>query len=220
MSALAALSPGTFLSLLQRHVVEHVHDVFQLDTGNDCPVDGLRVLDAGACEVDRRKAGEGAARANDPRRVPVARRNRSPQLTPNVLSKLAHPLLFRRGADVLLRHPDGAERQRDQALDQSVSAQRQLERSATDVHHHSSANAKIEVRQRAAKAETRFVVAAKNSYRETGFRPHQLEKLVSVAGIAHGTRGHDLGALDAELIRKRRHPAQRPESVLNGDLVE
>src|SRR5450759_1318675 len=76
------------------------------------------------------------------------------------------------------------------------------------------------MRERAAKAETRFILAPKNSYLEARLRPHLLEKFLALARFPHRARGNDLCALHTELSRQSRHPGQRAEGVLNGDLAE
>ncbi len=142
------------------------------------------------------------------------------QLESNVLSELPHPFLFSTGAEVLLGHANGAHGQRDQALDKAVRTERELERAASDVHDHGATNAQVEMRERAAKAETRFVLAPENSHLEASLRAHLLEKLLAVAGFPHRARGHDFSAPHAELGRERRHSGQRAERVLNRDLAE
>src|ERR1700694_567852 len=76
------------------------------------------------------------------------------------------------------------------------------------------------MRERAAKAETSFVLSVQDSHLETGFRLDELEEFVAVGGIAHCARSDDLRALDTELIGERRHPRQRAQRVLDGDFTQ
>ena len=128
------------------------------------------------------------------------------QLFPNVLPQLAHSFLFLPGTEVAFSRADRSQRQGDQPLHQAIRAQRQLERAPADVHDDGSAHSQIEMRERAAEGEPRFILAMENFHLEAGLRPYELEKLLSVARLPHRTRGHDLGALDPELVGERRHP--------------
>src|SRR5688572_5430656 len=76
------------------------------------------------------------------------------------------------------------------------------------------------MRERAAEAETRLVVAVENFYSEPGFRLYQLEKLLPIARVAHSARGDHLCPVNAKLVGERRHSAEGSERVLNRDLAE
>ena len=104
--------------------------------------------------------------------------------------------------------------QRDEAVEQSVGAQRELDRAASNVHHDPAADAEIEVRERAAEGEPRFVLATQRADSQPGLGAHAIEKRAAVGGFAHGARGDGLDALGTELLGERRHAGQRLERRL------
>src|ERR1700674_1803345 len=76
------------------------------------------------------------------------------------------------------------------------------------------------MRERAAKAESGFVLSAEDPHLETGLGLHEPEEFVTVGGFTNCARSNDLCALDTKLIGERRHPRQRAQRVLNGDLTQ
>ena len=157
---------------------------------------------------------------NDPRRVPVTCRKVTTQLVTNVLSELAHAFLLHVGAEIPLGHVDGSERQRNEPFDKAVLAEGELEGASSNIHHDSTTDSQIKMRERASEAEAGFVLSVQNSYLETGLRLHELEKFFAIGGIAHRARGDDLRALHTELVGERRHSGQRAQRVLNRDLAQ
>ena len=197
---------------------EHVHDVLELDPGNDSSVNCLGAFHSDAGQVDRCEACERASRAKDPRRVPVTCGKVTTQLEPDVLPQLAHAFLP--GAEIALSHADGSQRQRDESIDKAIRAQRQLERATSDIHDDGTTYPKIKMRERAAKAEAGFVLAAQDSDLETGFRPHELEEILAIGSVAHRARSDDLRALHTKLVGERRHPGECAQRVLNCDFTQ
>src|SRR2546423_1669294 len=129
------------------------------------------------------------------------------QLGAYVLTQLTQSVFLAR-CEVLLGHANRAKWQRQQTVDESVGAERQLERPATDIHDDGATDAELEMRERAAEGETSFVVAVQNVDFESGFLANQLHELRAVRGFADGARGDDFGALDTELLGERRHSSQ------------
>src|SRR5207237_975060 len=85
---------------------------------------------------------------------------------------------------------------------------------------HRATYRKIEVRKRAPKGETGFVVAVENFYFQSGFLAYEREELVAISSVANCARRDDFGALDAQLIGKRCHSAEHSQRVLNCDLAQ
>jgi len=146
-------------------------------------------------EVDPGEVGEGPAGADELCPAPVAQRERPANVVAHVLAKLAHGLATGREAEELLGHADGAEGERDEAIEQPVGAHRQLQRSAADVHHHRPAAREVEVGERRAKGEARLVIAVQDAHAQPGLTPHEFDELLAVGGVAHGAGGDrfDLG---------------------------
>src|SRR5687768_14992148 len=76
------------------------------------------------------------------------------------------------------------------------------------------------MRERTADGESRLVLAAQNFHLEAGLCPHELQKLLAVAGLAYGARRDNLCALDAELLGERLHPGERAQRVLDRDVTD
>ena len=98
------------------------------------------------------------------------------------------PLRRRVGSEEFLGQADRAEWQRNETLEQPVGAERELERAAADVHHDGSADAELEVRERAAERQPCFLLAAQHLDLEPGLGAHELEERQAVGGVAHRAR--------------------------------
>src|SRR2546423_4915574 len=141
------------------------------------------------------------------------------QLGAYVLTQLTQSV-FLAWCEVLLGHANRAEWQRQQTVDESVGAERKLERPAADIHDDGATDAELEMRERAAEGETSFVVAVQNVDFESGFLANQLHELRAVRGFPDVARRDDFGALDTELLGERRHSSQYNERVLYRDLAQ
>src|SRR5205814_8859865 len=115
---------------------------------------------------------------------------------------------------------DCAEPERQQTLEESVGAERELERSTADVDDRSTPHSEIEVRERAAKAQRRLVFSIDDFYSQSGFLSREIEKTLAVRCAADRARRDHLRAFCAELFRKRSHAAECRERVLNRDFTE
>lgn len=84
---------------------------------------------------------------------------------------------------MFLGQPNGAERQRDEPVEQAVSGESQFERATADVHDDRASDAEIEVRERATKREPRFFFADQRANPETGLGANEVQEGGSVDGI-------------------------------------
>src|SRR4051812_12536800 len=145
-------------ALIWRHVLQHVEDVLELLARKASPVCRARGLHTLAIQVDAGEVRERPTRTNDLRATPVAHGHRLANVLADGVTELPHALAPYPRAEEFLGQPDGTEWQRDESLEQPVRAERELERSAADVHDERSPDAKLEVRERAAERQTRLLL--------------------------------------------------------------
>ena len=221
MSARAGLRPGTAAARSGDMSCSMSRMCSSSTRGITCRA-RLRALAFPAREIDRREVRERAARADDLRRVPVARREHARAARRGrACGACALPFVLRRRARNSLGQSDRAEGQRDQSLDETVGAQRQLERAAADVHDHRAPDVRVEVRERAAEARDALRPRREDSDLESGLR----------RGPARETRSPLLASRTALVATTsmRLTPswlasvamrAERAERILNRDLAE
>ena len=113
-----------------------------------------------------------------------------------------------------------AEWKGDEPIYQSIGAECELERSAADVHHHRAADRQLEMRQRAAERQTRFVVAVEDANIQARLFARELEESLAISGIAYRAGGDDFGSVNIELLRQHRHSAEDHQGVLNREFAQ
>src|SRR5258705_12986081 len=91
------------------------------------------------------------------------------KLLSKVFSELAHSFLFPAVTEIALGSADGSQRQGDEPVDETIGAQRELERAASDVHHHRAANGQIEMRERPTEGEACLALPPQVFGLEPGF---------------------------------------------------
>ena len=205
---------GHTLPLACRHRVQDFDDVLEIHTRHDGLVNRARAFHSLSGEIDPGEVGGRSAGADESSSRSSVSMKDAGELSANVLSQSRETFAAPVGQK-LLGHSNCAERQRDQALDESVGAERQLERSTADVENCRPANAKIEMGEGAPEAERSLVFAVDDSDAKPCLFANQVEEKLAVARCANGACGNDLCALWRRAVSRAR-PCGRGRRARSG----
>ena len=216
----AGIQAGDAKAFLRGEFQQRFEDVLDLVPRHAGAVHRVRHLEPLPGEEHPGEVGERAAGSYDLGATPVAHGNRLPQLLAHRLAQLLHALGRRPVAQELLGEAHGAERQRHVALDNALGGQRELQRTAADVHDDRATASQVEMGQRAAEGQPGLLLSVEHAHPQSRLLANAAQEDGAVGGAAHGGGGHGFNALAADLLGQRRHSAQRLERQAHRLLAE